>query len=147
MKLAKSSHQKLETFYREFLNDEDFQLPVINFYVGRFTRIFTSFVKVHGITFGRRIFIMPDLVELNSSHQLKLPEKLVAHEIAHTLQYEREGFLIFFYKYLKSFLANMQKKEGWDIVSRQEAYLEIPFEVEARGAADKFVEWNRSVKN
>ncbi len=142
MKLAKSSHQKLESFFREFTNDENFRLPVIHFYVGKFTRVFTAVVKVHGITFGRHIYIMPSFVELNRSNQLKLPEKLVAHEITHTLQYRREGFLKFFYKYLTSFWGNLRKQPDWSIMSRQEAYLDIPFEIEARKVAEKFVEWN-----
>ena len=143
MKLAKSSHQKLEMFFREYLKDESFQLPVMHFYVGKFTRIFTAIVKVHGITFGRRIYIMPTFVSLNRANNLKLPENLVAHEIAHTLQYKREGFLRFFYKYLKSFLGNLKNKKSWDIISRQEAYLDIHFEIEAREVADNFVEWSR----
>ncbi len=96
MKLAKSSQQKLETFFREYLNDKNFRLPVIHFYVGKFTRLFTSIVKVHGITFGRRIYIMPGFLGLNQNNQLKLPERLVAHEITHVLQYKREGFFKFF---------------------------------------------------
>ena len=145
MKLAKSSHQKLETFFREYLNDESFRLPAIYFYVGKFTRVFTAIVKVHGITFGRRIYIMPSFVALNRANKLKLPEGLVAHEITHTLQYKREGFVKFFYKYLTSFWRNLRKMKSWDIISRQEAYLEIPFEIEAREVAERFVEWN--VKN
>ncbi len=142
MKLAKSSHQKLETFFREYLNDENFRLPVIYFYVGKFTRIFTAIVKVHGITFGRRIYIMPGFVSLNRLNKLKLPEGLVAHEVTHTLQYKREGFVKFFYKYLTSFWRNLRKRKSWDIISRQEAYLEIPFEIEACEVAEKFVEWS-----
>lgn len=147
MKLAQSSHQKLEMFFREYLNDESFRLPVIHFYVGKFTKIFTAIVKVHGITFGRRIYIMPTFVALNRENNLSLPEKLVAHEITHTLQYKREGFFMFFYKYLKSFSANLRNKKSWDINSRQEAYLEIPFEIEARETAEKFVEWNNEKKS
>ncbi len=143
MKLALTSHQKLELFFREYLDDENFRLPVIHFYVGKFTRIFTAIVKVHGITFGRRIYIMPAFVSLNNANNLKLPEKLVAHEITHTLQYKREGFFGFFFKYLKSFIGNLLKKKSWDIDSRQDAYLEIPFEIEAREVADRFVEWNK----
>ncbi len=142
MKLAKSSHQKLEAFFREYLNDESFRLPVIHFYIGKFTRIFTAIVKVHGITFGRRIYIMPSFVMLNSANKLKLPEGLAAHEVTHTLQYKREGFFKFFYKYLTSFWRNLRKRKSWDIISRQEAYLEIPFEIEAREVAEKFIEWS-----
>ncbi|MBA2494420.1 MAG: hypothetical protein H0V31_06960 [Acidobacteria bacterium] len=147
MKLATSSHQKLETFFRELLNDETFRLPVIHFYVGKFTRFFTWIVKVHGITFGCRIYIMPKFLSLNENNQLTLPLKLAAHEITHALQYKREGFIKFFYKYLKSFCGNLRRKKSWDIISRQESYLEIPFEVEAREVSDKFVEWNERNKS
>ncbi|MDQ3064394.1 MAG: DUF4157 domain-containing protein [Acidobacteriota bacterium] len=142
MKLAESSHRKLEAFFREYLNDETFQLPPIYFYVGKFTNLLTALISVHGITFGRRIFITSRLLSFNQNNLLKLPENLIAHEITHVLQYRREGFSKFFYKYLTSFWRNLQKREKWDVVSRQNAYLEIPFEVEARRVAAKFVEWN-----
>ncbi|MBA3785306.1 MAG: hypothetical protein H0X15_07170 [Acidobacteria bacterium] len=142
MKLAESSHRKLEAFFREYLNDETFRLPPIYFYVGKFTNLLTALISVHGITFGRRIFITSRLLSFNQNNLLKLPEDLAAHEIAHVLQYRREGFSKFFYKYLTSFWRNLQKRERWDAVSRQNAYLEIPFEVEARAVAAKFVEWN-----
>lgn len=143
MKLAETSHQKLEMFFREYLNDEEFRLPIIYFYVGKFTNFFTNFISVHGITFGRRIFIAPNLLSLNQNNLLKLPEELVAHEITHVLQYNREGFFKFFYKYLTNFWRNLKKKNKWDGESRQQAYLEIPFEVEARAVAARFVEWNK----
>ncbi len=142
MKLAESSHRKLEAFFREYLNDETFHLPQIYFYVGNFTNLLTAFISVHGITFGRRIFITSRLLSFNQNNLLKLPEDLAAHEITHVLQYRREGFIKFFYKYLTSFGRNLQKRKKWDAVSRQNAYLEIPFEVEARRVAAKFVEWN-----
>jgi hypothetical protein len=142
MKLAADSHQKLEEFFRDYFQDEDFRLPPIYFYGGRFTRFFTYFIKVHGITFGCRIFIMPALISVNPESEPRLSEKLAAHEITHSLQYRKHGFFGFFYNYLRSFIKNLRKKKRWDLDSRQEAYLEIPFEIEARDAADKFVEWN-----
>jgi hypothetical protein len=142
MKLAESSHRKLEAFFREYLNDETFHLPQIYFYVGWFTNLLTALISVHGITFGRRIFITSGLLSFNQNNLLKLPENLAAHEITHVLQYRREGFIKFFYKYLTSFWRNLQKRKKWDAVSRQNAYLEIPFEIEARRVAAKFVEWN-----
>jgi hypothetical protein len=142
MKLAESSHRKLEAFFREYLNDETFHLPQIYFYVGWFTNLLTALISVHGITFGRRIFITSGLLSFNQNNLLKLPEDLAAHEITHVLQYRREGFIKFFYKYLTSFWRNLQKRKKWDAVSRQNAYLEIPFEIEARRVAAKFVEWN-----
>jgi len=144
MKLAETSHRKLESFFREYLDDKEFRLPVIHFHVGKPTNFLTAFISVHGITFGRRIFIAPKLLSFNQNNFLMLPEDLVAHEITHALQYKREGFARFFYKYLVSFWRNLQKKEKWDGASRQQAYLDIPFEIEARAVAAKFVEWNSS---
>jgi len=142
MKLADSSHQRLEAFFREHLNDADFRLPAINFYVGIFTKILTNLISVHGITFGKRIFIAPKHLSLNQNNFLKLPEDLIAHEITHTLQYRREGFVKFFYKYLLSYRRNLCAKKKWNAAARQEAYFEIPFEIEARATAARFVEWN-----
>ncbi len=143
MKLAADSHQRLEEFFREYFKDENFRLPPIYFYGGRFTRIFTNIIKVYGITFGSRIFIMPHLISINTANQPRLSESLAAHEITHTLQFKKYGFIGFFYNYLGSYLKNLRKKEKWDLPARQEAYLEIPFEIEARDAAEKFVKWNR----
>jgi hypothetical protein len=143
MKLAATSHQKLETFFRDYLNDKEFRLPIIQFHVGKPTNLLTNFINVHGITFGRRIFIAPNLLSINQNNSLKLPEELIAHEIAHALQYQREGFAGFLYKYLSSFWRNLQSKKKWDADTRHQAYLEIPFEIEARAVAAKFVEWNR----
>jgi len=143
MKLAETSHRKLELFFRKYLNDENFQLPLIHFYAGGFASFFTRLISVHGITFGRRIYIKPKFLSLNQNNLLKLPEELVVHEITHTLQYKREGFLRFFYKYLTSFWHNLQKKEKWDGGARHKAYLDIPFEIEARAVAARFVEWNK----
>ncbi len=142
MKLADSSHQRLQAFFREHLNDDDFRLPVINFYAGKFTKLLTNFISVHGITFGRRIFITPNLLSFNQLNFLKLPEDLIAHEITHTIQYQREGLFGFLSKYLSSYWRNLRKIGKWNAVSRRRAYLDIPFEIEARAAAEKFVEWN-----
>ncbi|MDQ2747697.1 MAG: DUF4157 domain-containing protein [Acidobacteriota bacterium] len=145
MKLAASSHRKLETFFREHLHDEDFRLPVIYFYAGKLTRILTDLIGVHGITFGRHIYIKPSLIVRDDNHQLRLSANLTAHEIAHVLQYEREGYGAFFYKYLSDYRRNLRKKDKNDAFARQEAYLEIPFEIEASAVAEQFVEWKRKI--
>lgn len=146
MKLAATSHQKLEAFFREYLNDDSFRLPVIYFYAGRLTGVLTSLISVHGITFGRRIFIKPPLISLSGNNEPRLPEALAAHEIAHVLQYRREGFIKFLYKYLSDYRRNLRRKNRRDADSRHEAYLEIPFEIEAREVAEKFVEWKQRQK-
>ncbi len=142
MKLAENSHRKLELFFREYLNDENFELPMIDLYVGKFSSFLTAAISVHGITLGRRIFITSKLLTLNQNNFLKLPENLVAHEITHVLQYREEGFAKFFYKYLTNYWKNLRGKKKWDADARHEAYLAIPFEIEARKIAAEFVEWN-----
>jgi hypothetical protein len=143
MKLAAASHRKLELFFREYLEDENFRLPTTHFYVGGFTKTLTKIISVHGITVGRRVFIKPALLSLNRNNLPKLPEDLIAHEIAHVLQYRREGFLKFLYKYATDYWRNLRAKRKWDAVSRHKAYLEIPYEIEARQAAARFVVWNK----
>lgn len=143
MKLAESSARKIETFFREYLDDESFVLPQIHFYTGKFSKFITRRMKIHGITIGKRIFILPDLVSLNSNEKLRLPESLVAHEIAHVLQYKREGFIRFLYKYVRDYRKNLRKEPIWDAETKHRAYLDIPFEVEAREVAEKFCRWNQ----
>lgn len=143
MKLAENSHQKLQTFFREILADENFCLPAVNFYAGKFSGVFTLILRVHGITFGKRIFVTPDLIARDSENRRKMPIELAAHEIVHVLQYRNEGFVGFFYQYLRSYWRNLRKKKKWNFRSRHEAYLEIPFEREAREIAARFVVWNR----
>ena len=145
MKLADTSQQRLEAFFREYLNDDDFRLPKLNFYAGKFTGVLTNIISVHGITLGRRIFVTPKLLSLNSGNLLKLPEDLIAHEIAHVIQYRREGFVRFIHQYLTDYWRNLRAKKKWDAAARHEAYLEISFEIEARQTAARFVEWNREV--
>jgi len=147
MKLSESSQQKLELFFQDYLNDKNFTLPKINIYAGRFSRFLTSILKIYGITFGKHIFIQPQLFTKNSKNKLKINEELAAHEIAHVLQYKREGSIRFLYKYQKSYWKNLRKKEKWDSNARIEAYFEIPFEIEARETAEKFRFWNKNLKN
>jgi hypothetical protein len=146
MRLAKSSHQKLESFFQEYLGDKSFRLPQPYFYVGKFSRFFTAILGVHGITLGQLIFILPSLIAQNENQKLKLPENLAAHEIAHVLQYQREGILKFIYKYLRSYRNNLKQGKKWDKDARRQAYLAIPYEIEARQTAADFVKWNERFK-
>lgn len=145
MRLAKSSQSKLEEFFSEYLDDENFSLPAISFYSGKFTAFLVKLINIEGITIGKRIFIKPQNVTLNSKAKPKLPELLAAHEIVHVLQYQRLGLFRFLAEYLRDYYKNLRLKAKWDLTARHEAYLEIPFEIEARKIADEFVRWN--IKN
>ncbi|HXG84888.1 MAG TPA: hypothetical protein VNI84_12770 [Pyrinomonadaceae bacterium] len=141
MKLAPDSHLKFEAFFREFFADEQFQVPEVYFYSGKFSRLLTETLKIHGIAIGKNVFVTPKFVSVENK-RLKIHTELAAHEIVHVLQYKREGFIKFLYEYLKSYRRNLKKKKILDKVSRRQAYWEIPFEIEAREIAAKFVEWN-----
>jgi len=147
MKLSEKSRKKIEDFFREYLENEEFNLPEIYFYGGKFTHYLTSALKIEGITIGRRIYIFPENFWLSENQKLRLDEELVVHEITHVLQYAREGVLRFLRLYLKSYYSNLRKKKKWDIYARAEAYLEIPYEIEARQAASRFAAWSKNRKN
>lgn len=143
MKLAEESYLKLEEFFRVILYEKEFRLPTIYFHAGRFSRILTGALKIHGITIGKNIFVTPKFVSPAGNNRRKVHVELAAHEIAHVLQFKREGFVRFFYKYLTSYLQNLRRQKNWNAAARQQAYLDIPFEIEARATAARFVEWNR----
>ena len=146
MKLSPDSHRILEIFFQDFFQDKSFTLPFTHFYTGNFSKILTSFLSINGITVGRRVFVMPKLISLNRKNQKKLPEELIVHEIMHVIQYKKAGFGKFLYKYLRDYWSNLRKKRKWDSASRRNAYLEIPFEIEAREAAKRFLEWSEKRK-
>jgi len=148
MYLAKSSHEKFEEFYREFFDERNISLPQIEIYARRGASLITKLLNINGITFGRRIFIRPQLITRSEDARLRAPKALIAHELAHVLQYQRLGFFKFFYTYLKGYWQALKLKEKWDLNSRIEAYLEIPHEVEARQFAADFLDWleNRQQK-
>ena len=146
MKLSEKSQRKIEEFFREYLNNEEFRLPEIQFYGGKFTHYLTSALKIEGVTIGRRIYIFPENFRLGENRQIWLDEELVVHEITHVLQYGREGFFRFLGLYIKSYYANLRKKGKRDLSAKAEAYLEIPFEIEARQAASNFAAWSKKRK-
>lgn len=142
MKLAPESLRKFETFFRELYDNEQFNLPPINFHAGGFSSVLTALLKIHGITIGSHIFIKPIFLTAAGDKRRKIHTELAAHEIAHVLQYEREGFMKFLYKYFGDYRRNLRRSATRNIEARHQAYLSIPFEIEAREIASKFVEWN-----
>lgn len=148
MLLAKSSHDTFEEFYREFFNEKSRSIPEIKIYARRGAGLVTKFLNINGITFGRRILIRPELITSSHGAPLRAPKALIAHELAHVLQYQRLGFFRFFYTYLGGYWQALKKKKKWDANARLEAYLEIPHEIEARQFAADFLVWleNRQKK-
>lgn len=141
MYLAKNSHAKLDEFYREFFDEQKNGIPQIKIYSRRGAGLITRLFNINGITIGRRIFIRPQLTTRAEDLRLYAPKALIAHELAHALQYQRLGFVNFIYTYLKGYWQALKSKEKWDFNARMEAYLEIPHEVEARQFAADFLVW------
>lgn len=141
MKLSRELHFQLENFFREFFADADLRLPEIEIYCNRGARLVTKIISVHGITIGRFIFIKPDLICRDDSFRLCISKNLLAHETTHVLQYQKLGTLKFLYQYFKSYFVNLRDKKKWNFDARMSAYLDIPFEEEARAGGADFVEW------
>ncbi len=147
MKLARAPQRQLEEFFREYFGDEKLKLPEIHLFIRRGAKFLTKLLKIHGITFGSRVFIAPKVIYRDGKHRLCIDKQLLAHEATHVLQYRRLGRLRFFYTYLKSFWKEFSAKEKWNFAARHEAYLAIPHEVEARACAAAFMEWLERKKN
>lgn len=141
MKLSENSHRRLERFFRFYLADDSFNLPTVHFHTGKLTTLLTQIIRVNGITFGRNVLIMSALVSLNRKNQKKIPEDLIVHEIMHVIQYRKKGFAKFLYQYLKFYWINLRKTGEWNFAARRRAYLDIPFEIEAREAAEEYLKW------
>lgn len=141
MRLSRDLHQKIERFFRVYYKDDSLKLPEVEIFIRRGAWIFSSLLFVSGITFGRKIFIKPSLIERDDKNRLVISKNLLVHELTHTMQYEREGFTGFLFKYFKDFCVNLRRKKKWDFYSRMESYLEIPHEIEARDSAEKFTAW------
>lgn len=139
MKLSRPLHSQLENFFRDFFDDANLQLPEIEIFCSRGARFVTKLISVHGITFRRFIFIKPDLMCRNSESKLCISKNLLAHEATHVVQYQKLGTLKFLYRYFKSYFVNLHGGKNWSPHSRMQAYLDIPFEAEARAGGAEFV--------
>jgi hypothetical protein len=147
MKLAKNSHQIIEEFFQEYFKDSDFKLPDIYFFDGKLSMIVSTILQIQGIAIGKKIFLSPQAVFFGKQSKKSASKGLIIHEITHVLQYRREGFFSFLFKYFYHYWKNLQKKRDWSSISRLEAYLEIPYEIEARKIAKEFNKWYEKSDN
>lgn len=79
--------------------------------------------RASGITLGTRVYIRRNLFGRNGN----LPMVLVTHEVAHVVQYLRDGTVPYLTRYLGEYFAG--RLAG---MSDREAYLRISYEREAR---------------
>lgn len=76
-------------------------------------------MKVTAVTFGHHVFYAID--------SKMITNRLRMHELAHVEQYNKLGFYLFLYRYIKEYL--LFRKKGLD---HKSAYLNISYEKEAR---------------
>lgn len=142
MKLCRELQHQLESFFREFFGNRSLQLPEIEIFAKRGARFVTKVFGVQGITLGRFVFIKPDLIFRDKRARLCISKELLAHEATHVLQYQKLGTVKFLYLYFKSFFSGLRRRGNLNFDARMQAYLEIPFEAQARAGGTKFIKWN-----
>lgn len=79
-----------------------------------------------GMTVGRFVLLRGDQISRRGS-------KLMAHELVHVRQFSELGPVRFLVGYFGSYLKNL-----WRTRNHRQAYLDIPFEIEAREEADRW---------
>jgi hypothetical protein len=83
--------------------------------------------RASGITLGSRVYIRREFFSDNGD----IPLDLVAHEVAHVVQFLRDGTVPFLWRYVRDYALGLSKGLG-----DRSAYLAIPYEIEARYVAD-----------
>jgi hypothetical protein len=79
--------------------------------------------RARGITLGRQVYIRHDTFDSDD----RIPPFLLVHELAHVVQFLRDGTASFLTRYLSEYFAGLMRHR-----SGYRAYLEISYEVEAR---------------
>lgn len=138
MRLAESSLQELEEFFRESLTETGLRLEEVSFHAGWFAHWFVRIIRVNGITLGRHIFLTP---QGRVEGRLSMPATLAVHEICHVIQYERRGFFGFLASYLSGYFHGLRAVGKLDSASRRQAYLALADEVEAQETESAFLRW------
>ncbi|MFP4596950.1 MAG: DUF4157 domain-containing protein [Persicimonas sp.] len=83
--------------------------------------------RASGITLGNQIFIRREFFADDGD----IPLDLLAHEVAHVVQFLRDGTVPFLWRYLRDYTLGLTRGLG-----DRNAYMAIPYEVEARRVAD-----------
>lgn len=79
-----------------------------------------------GMTIGNVVFLRGDRIEQRAT-------TLLAHELVHVRQFAEHGPIRFITQYVGAYLKNLRVSKN-----HRQAYLDIPFEIEARDEASKW---------
>lgn len=141
MRLSPAAHERLEKFLGEHLGEPGLRLPRIRLHAGRVASLLTGALRIGAMTVGRHIFLSPRLLVRGKDGRLSAPGWLMVHEATHVVQFDREGFARFLYKYLRGYLGALRKCGRWDAAARMAAYLSIAEECAAREAEHAYKKW------
>ncbi|HYH85905.1 MAG TPA: DUF4157 domain-containing protein, partial [Pyrinomonadaceae bacterium] len=147
MKLSADTHDELQHFFHQHLNDAELRLPPITIHTGLLARLLMKAVGMGAITFGRHVFVRPALVKKDEEGRATIPGWLLAHEAAHVLQYEQRGYVRFFRDYLRGYWRALRKGKKWSAQGRMAAYMAIAEEHTAHEAEHAYRELGRLKKN
>ena len=131
-----------EFFVEEGWIDDVSEFPEINIYFGKGAAFATRIMMADGVTFGRSVLLDPKFVTPDSSGRLNISRSLLVHEIVHVMQYEASGLFRFLAHYVFEFVKDYSRRKKWNSRNWYAAYLEIPYEKEARDAAARFIKWS-----
>jgi hypothetical protein len=134
MKLSAEAHAEVEAFFREHRGERELRLPPVSVYGGPVARVLMRAVGMSAITFGRHVFVRPNLIVRKAEGRATVPGWLLVHEAAHVLQYEEKGYLRFLGGYALGYLRALRAGKRWDAQGRMAAYMAIAEEREAREA-------------
>lgn len=83
--------------------------------------------RASGITLGNEVFVRSEYFDGDRN----IPMRLLAHEVAHVAQFERDGYLPFLCRYVWDYGIGLAAGRG-----DRQAYRDICYEREARRVAD-----------
>jgi hypothetical protein len=138
--LTSECQRHLLRFLRHHGRDPRLDLPDLVIHWGRPAALLTRLLGASAVTFGRRVWISPRLVE-PSAEGAVISGALLAHEATHTLQYAAAGFLPFLLAYLRAYGRGLRREGAWSARGRTAAYHAIPAEQEAEAAEQAYREW------
>lgn len=149
MLLAAHTELHLQEFFRCFMDDATLRLPRVRVHKNALASFVTGRLRIAGITIGRRILLAPSQIEarVENSNECEMrrefvvSEELLVHEMMHVLQFERDGFAGFVWRYVGDYLRTLWREKRCDAATRMTAYLAIPAECEARAAASEYARW------
>jgi hypothetical protein len=142
MVLSDDTSERLEAFFRHYLEDPTLTLPVLTFHFNFWVDLFTRLCRIDAITLGTHIFVASRLITFEQFNRPKLPGALVAHEVVHTRQYLKEGTLRFLVTYVGAFLRGIWRMRNHRPGSLRQSYLSIPYEEEAIRTAASYALWS-----